>query len=282
MSVGGSDIRGRGTAADDDAARFAVIADIHGNASAFAAALGLARRRGFDRLVLLGDLLTYGCEPAEVLRLAGEAVARDEAVLVLGNHDQLYLDLARGERGYYEALPDWLRESVDWTASAVAGTDLAGALPWRRRYEAGDLLFAHANPFAFRDWTYLNGPADLARAARALRGQGWTAGVFGHTHRAKVAVVGPGGELRVTTPAGGEDRVVIPAGGDDVVVVDPGSVGQPRDAAKASTLLLVTRSHAGLTLEHAHVPYDVEPYRRGIMAAALSPETRAKLLGYLP
>lgn len=281
MSGGGPPVQG-GTAADDGPARFAVIADVHGNASAFAAALGLARRRGFDRLVLLGDLLTYGCEPAEVLRLAGEAVARDEAVLVLGNHDQLYLDLAGGERGYYEALPVWLRETVDWTAAAVAGTDLAGALPWRRRYEAGDLLFAHANPFAFRDWTYLNGPADLAKAAGALRGQGRTAGVFGHTHRAKVAVVGPGGEIRVTTPAGGEGRAVIPAGGDDVVVVDPGSVGQPRDAAKASTLLFATSSRAGLALEHVRVPYDVESFRRGIMTAALSPATRAKLLGYLP
>jgi predicted phosphodiesterase len=264
--------------------RVAVVADVHGNAQACREALRTVRRRGFDRLIILGDLLTYGCEPAAVLHLVGEAVGRDGAVMVAGNHDQLYLDLARGSRGYYDSLPSWLRETVDWTAGAVAGTDLARALPWVERHETETVLFAHANPFAYGDWTYLNGPTDLARAARALRGRGKRVGVFGHTHRAKIALVAADGGARVDAPGERGGRRLVPLGtaGKSVVVVDPGSVGQPRDQAKASTVLFLSPSTAGLELEHVHVPYDVDAHKRAIMAAALSPATRAKLLGYLP
>jgi predicted phosphodiesterase len=274
-------------APEDDATaiRLAVISDIHGNAPAYREALRLARRRGFDQLVILGDLLTYGCEPLAVLELTQEAVARDRAVLIKGNHDQLYFDLAVGERGYHDSLPGWLRETVDWTEAVVAGVDLAGAFPWLARYAAGDLLFAHANPFACGDWTYLNAPADIARAGQALgHRQAWV-GVFGHTHRAKLALLGPGEELRLSTPAAGERlelRCDLGSGGPHAVIANAGSVGQPRDEAKTSTLLFLSRTTRRLELEHARVIYDLDAHKRGIMTAALSAATKAKLLGFFP
>lgn len=270
---------------DTGAERIAVIGDVHGNAYAYREALRLARQRGFDRLVVLGDLLTYGCEPLEVLELTQEAVARDHAVLIKGNHDQLYFDLAEGERRYHDSLPAWLRETVDWTEAAAGSLDLARMFPWIARYTVGDLLFAHANPFAYGDWTYLNAPADIGRAAEVLARQQAQVGVFGHTHRAKLALVGAEAEPRLCTPAAGE-RVELPgdldASGRDLVVANAGSVGQPRDAARASTMLFVRRTGRRLELEYVRVVYDLDAHKRGIMTAPLSAATKTKLLGFFP
>ena len=72
--------------------KIAVLSDIHSVSSALDAALDDARAEGFDVLLILGDLLTYGVNPAETLELVHEAVARDGAILISGNHDQMYLD----------------------------------------------------------------------------------------------------------------------------------------------------------------------------------------------
>ena len=49
--------------------RFVALGDIPGNAPALRSALAEARRRGFDRLVIWGDLMTYGPETDELLDL---------------------------------------------------------------------------------------------------------------------------------------------------------------------------------------------------------------------
>ena len=47
--------------------RYLLLSDIHSNDEALAAVLGRARRKGFDRLVILGDFVGYGAEPNAVL-----------------------------------------------------------------------------------------------------------------------------------------------------------------------------------------------------------------------
>ncbi|MGH8542179.1 MAG: metallophosphoesterase family protein [Gammaproteobacteria bacterium] len=263
--------------------RVAVISDVHGNARAYAAALALARRRGFDRLVILGDLLTYGCDPAPVLELTREAIERDGALLIKGNHDQIYADLARGELSYYSMLPDWLRETVDWTAEAIVGADLEAMFVWLDRWEWDDALFAHANPFAYGDWTYLNGAAAFARASRALVDARRSFGVFGHTHRPKIVEVDESGESRVVSSLGEGALAIVhrrDRNGCLATLVDPGSIGQPRSREKASTMLFLTRGTAELEIELLPVSYDVAAHKRAILGTALSETTKAKLLGF--
>jgi len=80
--------------------RIAVISDIHSAYAPFAKALSDARAAGFDQLILLGDMFTYGLEPAECAELAAEAISKDGAVLVGGNHDQLYIEMKNGQTDY--------------------------------------------------------------------------------------------------------------------------------------------------------------------------------------
>jgi len=62
----------------------AVLGDVHGNARALRAALAQAHKGPFDRMVFLGDLLTYGHDVDEVLDLVAEAQEKDSATLLWG------------------------------------------------------------------------------------------------------------------------------------------------------------------------------------------------------
>jgi predicted phosphodiesterase len=263
--------------------RVVVLSDIHGNAQAFEAALKLARARGFDQLVILGDLLTYGCDPAAVLALTQEAIERDGAVLVKGNHDQLYEDLAGGDTSYSESLPYWIRESVQWTLGAVETRDLGLRFPWAHSLSVSGIYLAHANPFGVGDWTYLNKPAEMERAGRLLAEWGYAVGLFGHTHRAKLVDFDEHGRARVRTAAALGFNAPISlenVNSENVILVDPGSVGQPRHADQTSAMVMISLTERTLTLEFSTIDYDVEAHKRSIMNAPLSSATKRKILGY--
>ena len=70
--------------------------------------------------------------------------------LIKGNHDQLYLILY-SNFNYYETLPLWIKESIDWT---IENTDLDNyeiEYDWLDNYLHDDMFFAHANPFKYGD-----------------------------------------------------------------------------------------------------------------------------------
>lgn len=161
--------------------RIAVLTDIHGVHDTFATALAAARTEGFDMMLILGDLLTYGVQPAETLDLMQEAVVRDGAILLKGNHDILY---TAGDDGpaYMAGLPDWIRESVEWTAARVTEGAMDD-LPWQESWAEGPLFAAHANPYAFGDWRYIRSIGDAEEAGPALAARGYRFGLFGHSHR---------------------------------------------------------------------------------------------------
>lgn len=253
--------------------RFIVLGDIHSNALALEAALSSAREIGFDQLVLLGDLFTYGVEPRAVFELVREAQQRDGALLMIGNHDELYLSPDERTREYCEKLPAWIRESVDWTERALENVDLA-ALEWRESYIRSGVYVSHANPFVFPDWRYLNTEAEHREAAVALEERGQQIGVFGHTHRQKVVAIVED-ELCMSV----SHSCVIPTG-DTLTLVNAGSVGQPRNTEKRSFLLRLDVSGDEVEIEFVPLHYDVEKNKALIRDSRFSDMTTNKLLGF--
>ncbi|WP_248583352.1 metallophosphoesterase family protein [Nocardioides sp. InS609-2] len=234
-----------------------VISDLHGNARAFRAALSQARNVGFDRLVILGDLLTYGIDNAEIVELVAAEQERG-AALVIGNHDQLYFDLQRGDTVYYDRLPAWLRESVDYTFAQLDRIAFNG-LSWSTEVVTRDVVLAHANPFQFGDWTYLNDEADRRRAREVLISRGAVLGVFGHTHRA------------LTEP--------LPSQGN-AAIANTGSIGQPRGQDNRSTMLRIVVGTDAPHVSVETIDYSVDAHVQALGRAALSPETLRKLSSY--
>ena len=54
--------------------KVAVISDIHGNADALEYALDEIKLLVPDVTIILGDILTYGCEPLEVLDVLNQEI----------------------------------------------------------------------------------------------------------------------------------------------------------------------------------------------------------------
>jgi len=239
--------------------RIAVLTDIHGCAAQYADALRQARASKPDATLILGDLLTYGTEPRRVLDLTAEAVDRDGAVLILGNHDQIYIDQEAGGSSYEQALPDWIRESVDWTRHQLGHIRLSAAFDWQASWSHQQLYAAHANPFDYGDWTYLSTPSTMQAAAERLQARGFSAGVFGHSHRHRLYEAAPIGVKLATV----------------------GSLGQPRDKRDLlASWSLVSTDGSDFEVQRQPLASDWDAHLAAIRATNLSETTKAKLCGF--
>ena len=234
--------------------RIAVISDVHAAYAPFAAALAAARSAGFDQLILLGDMFTYGLNPVEWAEIAFEAIDKDDAREIGGNHDQLYIDLEQENREYYNHLPGWIRESVEWTWNSL-GKQWPKSLSCIQEWRTGDLLMAHANPFGYGDWTYLSDEKNLCRAAQACAKQGVRYGVFGHLHRAL--------HHSATTV--------------DIHVI--GSIGQPRSREdQVPHWAMLDLSDSGLSVVRHDIAFDAKAHCAEIRGHnELSDNTKTKL-----
>jgi predicted phosphodiesterase len=234
--------------------KIAILSDIHSAADHFRDALNDARDEGFDQLLILGDLFTYGPAPAPTLELVQQAISTDAAILIKGNHDLLYGRQAGGNP-YSSRLPDWIRESVEWTAQQLGEGSGVDALPWCEEWTHGKTLFAHANPFGFGDWTYLADNAKMAAAWAKLQERKLDWGIFGHVHR-----------FRRFEPANA-------AGG----IATVGSIGQPRDKAEPFSQWAMMTATDTIEIEQRRVPRDWRSTVEAIQATSMADATKTRL-----
>jgi len=237
--------------------RIAVISDIHSAYAPFAQAYSDARAAGFDQMILLGDLFTYGVDPTRCAELAAKAIAHDGALLIGGNHDQLYVDLQNGNTAYFDRLPDWIKESVSWTWDKL-GMHWPDDLPILEEWETGAILMAHANPFGYGDWTYMSGETELVRAAASCAARGYRYGVFGHLHRSRYHA---------------DDKA-------EIHVI--GSVGQPRASDdRCPQWAMIEYRNEKLTLSRHNIAFNATAHCADIQRQPdLSPGTRNRLCGF--
>lgn len=178
-------------------ARFAVIADIHGNADALAAVLADIDAQGIGTILNLGDHFSGPLAAAETAEML---LARGDMVSIRGNHDRYLLETPAGHMGASDAAAHAQLEPrhLDWLRALPASARL------------GDVLLCHGTPDD--DETYLLdevgpagiGPRDAAGIAGLIDGTGAQVILCAHSHLPR-AVRLPGGPL----------------------VVNPGSVGCP-------------------------------------------------------
>lgn len=259
--------------------KVAVLGDVHANASALSAALAVVDSIGHDRLVFLGDLLTYGVDVDETLDLIGRRLDDGRAIVLRGNHDALYFDLlGDGDSLYASALPAWIRESIEWTMERLP-IERWRELPFVDESRLGRVLLSHANPFGACQWQYLNDEPEHLRAALELGRRGCVAGVFGHTHRVKwFRLVGETGAFVLTDEGRLNDGAVH--------VLNAGAIGQPRDKLEQRPCVLWLDvgddPESGLPrrFERQLFDYDVAEHLRRVRCSGLSPGTVGRITSF--
>ena len=229
--------------------RYAILSDVHANASALRAALADAADAGAEKIVCLGDVLGYGPEPVAALEL----VYRKAHVCLAGNHD----DAVSG-RFPVEDFTSFAADAVARQRALLAPQ----ALDWLRHLPhvcafpgpsggaADGFACAHgdfSDPAAFR---YVLEPAD---APESWRARAETLLFVGHTHCPGVFAADADGAPRALPP---EDFARAPG---RRYLVNVGSVGYPRSGACRTVYCIY--DDAARTVAFRSLPFDLEGYR---------------------
>jgi putative phosphoesterase len=208
------------------------LADIHGNASALRAVLvDLDMLGGADRLLVLGDIVLLGPDPAEVVRF----LMKRSAVGVYGNTDRFLLDTdwsafepESEEECADQALCLWALERLDEQAEAWLRS-----LPFQRGLVVGPhrLLLVHGSPGGVGDALEADTPEASLR--QMIAGAEADLILSGHTY----------------SPL---DRTV-----DNVRLINPGAVGYPQGEQSTARYALLTWDGTDWRVAFRLVRYDI-------------------------
>lgn len=191
---------------------YAVLSDIHANATALRKVMEDAWAQGATQIVCLGDVVGYGPEPARSVAM----LRIEKAMVIAGNHD----DAVSGRLDPTE-FTDFAADAVSRHREALRDDEKEwlGALPYLANIE-GDAVCVHGDVTAPREFRYIDttqdAAANFAVCANPI--------VFvGHTHTPCLFVTGKSGKTYKTAP---QDFTMEPG---KRYIVNVGTVGYPRE-----------------------------------------------------
>jgi diadenosine tetraphosphatase ApaH/serine/threonine PP2A family protein phosphatase len=240
--------------------RYLVLTDQHANLHALDAVLADAKTVGYDQVLVLGDLVGYGADPAGVIE---RTIALAPVAIVRGNHDKVCAGLEPAA-----LFNDVARQSIEWTASVLSPAELKylADLPQGPRQLGNGVEICHGTPFDEDHYVF-----DTSDAARAIAAAKAPKCLFGHTHVPVIFASGsrpnPGrDDLR-------EDEIELPEEG--CVLINVGSVGQPRDGDPRAAYGVLDLERRSILMRR--VAYDIAGAQARILAAKLPHWLAARL-----
>lgn len=228
--------------------RLLAISDLHANWPALEAVLSAET---FDRLLVGGDLVSYGPHPREVV----DFVRRHATVAVRGNHDHALAHGVDCRCGPSTRLLAEATRVVHRTLVSEEDREYLGSLPLTASIqEAGRTFFSvHASPGEpLYDYS-LTPDVSEEHLRTALQVVGAGSLLVGHTHLPMLRQTGSG------------------------VVINPGSVGQPRDGDPRASYALIEDGVPRLK----RVAYDVERTVADLRRLPLAPVVAEALVAIL-
>jgi len=227
--------------------RYAIISDIHANASALKTALTDIADMKVDRIICLGDCVGYGLEPTETLEL----LYRKAHVVLMGNHDAAVCGKL-STRSFSERAA----HAVERHRQQISETGMR----WLERLpliaEGNNFRCTHGDfsrPELFR---YIFSPEEAMPSWAATTE---TVLFVGHTHHPLVHVIGPSGVPHSVECCDFECE------NDKRYIINPGSIGAPRTDNARSTYCIY--DDKARTVEFRSLPFDFEAYVRALQAA---------------
>ncbi|MBN2240146.1 MAG: metallophosphoesterase family protein [Dehalococcoidales bacterium] len=219
---------------------YAIIADIHSNLTAFKAVLeDIEDSGGVDRFWCLGDIVGYGPEPCECIRLLKSL----NPVCVAGTHDRASVD--KLSLNFFNPVA---AAAVEWTREQLKISDIAYLESLPDKATEGDFTIVHGSP---RDpiLEYISS-ISIARENFTYFSTGYC--LCGHTHIPWVYQLDENKECASTRFSANVKLAV----GRNRVIINPGSVGQPRDGDPRASYA-VYDDEAGIIQLH-RVSYDID------------------------
>jgi predicted phosphodiesterase len=231
--------------------RYGLISDIHANLEALEAVLAALQNESVDQILCLGDVIGYGPNPNECVKL----VQQHAAICLIGNHDEASLGRVDLDLFNYMA-----RQAIEWTTGQLSeeAKQFLLSLLYMKNY--GNFMIVHASPDEPRRWNYILNLEDAARGFEAFSER---VCFIGHSHTPWVIPLQPDGRMRVLHdyPLAIKD--------DCRYLINIGSVGQPRDRNPDAAFGIFDSDPPRYTLKR--VPYDVAKTQKKIRTTGILP-----------
>jgi diadenosine tetraphosphatase ApaH/serine/threonine PP2A family protein phosphatase len=231
--------------------RYAILGDIHANLLALEAVIDMAKQRGVDQILSVGDVVGYGAGPREVLD-----VLRDENIpAVMGNHDAAIAGLL--DTTFFNPMA---KEAVLWTQGQLTEGDLdwLHQLPMLLHSEGCDVAHgSYAEPELYK---YIQSTEDADPSLDLLPQK---VCFVGHTHvPVTILRMADNPERSFYTM---DSRIDLTYA--DKALINVGSVGQPRDEDPRAALGIYD-THTN-TYELLRVEYNIKLEAKRILSAGL-------------
>ncbi|HUL38768.1 MAG TPA: YfcE family phosphodiesterase [Methanomassiliicoccales archaeon] len=225
----------------DPGAKVAVIGDVHGNLQALEAVLKDAKRRGADIVLNTGDMLGYGANPEESVRLLRSL----PSISVIGNYDLKAFRIHDRKEPWPEGKSKDKLLSFEWAYDHVSPSTRAWlkSLPKEVRIEVGGtrLLMVHGSPDSMDE--HLGPETPVRRLEEIARTADADLLIMGHSHRSMSRMVG------------------------GTRFLNPGSVGRQDDGDPRASYAILRLQPFMVSLNR--VAYDVKGAARAIKEAGL-------------
>jgi predicted phosphodiesterase len=229
--------------------RIAALSDVHGNAAALEAVLADIAREKPDALMVAGDLVLNGPEPAMVIDVL-RSLADDGALIIAGNTDIAVADFdyAAAFPWMTDGVPDAIIAAAEWAHEAIGGErlDWLRRLPAERRWRTDDdtlVIVCHASPGSQTSGfdQHLDPSVTIERVARTDA----RVIVCGHTHLPEVRDLGW------------------------KVIVNDGSAGYVFDGDPTASWALIEIADDEVTADIRRTPFDTLAVANAISARGL-------------
>lgn len=233
--------------------KYLILSDIHGNIDALNSALIEVNSIKFDKYVVLGDLVSYGASPNEVVK---RIIGLNPVIAIRGNHDKVAVGISDGRDFNYAA-----RDAALWTRRKL--------LPENREYVSNltkgpvevDGLFeiVHGSPWDEEFYIFSH-----RHALNAFQHSDKKLIFFGHTH---IPVIWSLGDDILEGEAVTNDQYEYSLEEGKRYLINPGSVGQPRDGNPKSSLAIFDSDE--MKIQFLRIEYNIQNAQSKILQAGL-------------
>lgn len=247
--------------------KYALLSDIHSNLHALDACLAHANAQGAERIAILGDMVSYGAFPSEVVARC-QALQYEGAIVLRGNHEELVQT-----RNVNTPNPSLGSQTAQWTHDQLSPAQRFWLETRPLTERVDQMFFVHASADAPERWRYVDDERIAGLSLDAACAHPDVRYVFGgHVHHQSLYYRGTGRQLMAFKPTSG---VPIPTPKHRQWIATIGSVGQPRDGNPRAMYAVFDSSATKLTFHR--VAYDHRAAARAVREAGL-PEFFAQRL----
>ncbi len=230
---------------------FAIISDIHANLEAFRVVLDDIKAQGIKEILCLGDVIGYGPNPRECLKLAMENCKWS----LLGNHEQAVIGEPIGFNPKAMQAVLWTREQLKNPVCSAEENEVL----WKyitgfpTHLEVGDHLYVHASPVEPTTQYILPIDAMNQELMKEVFSKVKLHAFGGHTHVPGIFTEA----FRFISIGETDYRHKL---GSEKLLVNVGSVGQPRDGDNRACYVTIDNGE----IEWRRLDYDFETTRQKI------------------